>query len=165
VLVGDWDGRGGDTLVVRRGGRYFVKNDLLTGVASSDFYYGDPGDTVLTGRWSTAQAGDTLGIRRGNTYFLRNSLTSGPADRVFGYGNPTDTAFTGDWNGDGVDTLGVRRDRAPVPSDPGDSKNCSDFTSHAAAQAWFDTYYPAYGDVAHLDDDGDLDACEALPRP
>jgi hypothetical protein len=116
VLVGNWDGVGGDTLMVRRGGRYFVKNDLNTGVATSDFYYGDPGDVVLVGRWSNGQAGDTLGVRRGGIYHLRHSLTSGPADRIFAYGEATDTAFTGDWNGDGIDTLGVRRVPAPPPN-------------------------------------------------
>jgi hypothetical protein len=119
VLVGDWDGDRDDTLVVRRGGQYFVKNDLLTGVADTTFFYGNPEDVVLVGRWSSSQAGDTLGVRRGGTYYLRNALTSGPADAVFGYGNPTDTAFVGDWNGDGVDTLGVRRPpAAPVPPAP-----------------------------------------------
>ncbi|GAA4181778.1 cell wall-binding repeat-containing protein [Gryllotalpicola koreensis] len=49
------------------------------------------------------------------------------------------------------------------PANPGDSKNCSDFATHAAAQAWFNTYYPYYGDVAHLDSDGDKIACENLP--
>jgi hypothetical protein len=64
---------------------------------------------VLVGRWSAAQAGDTLAVRRGNTYFLRYALSSGTADRVVAYGDPTDTAFAGDWDGDGIDTLGVRR--------------------------------------------------------
>ena len=49
------------------------------------------------------------------------------------------------------------------PANPGDGVNCSSFTSHAAAQAWFDTYYPYYGDVARLDNDGDGIACETLP--
>jgi hypothetical protein len=41
--------------------------------------------------------------------------------------------------------------------------NCSDFTSHAAAQAWYLTYFPAYGDVAGLDgNDQDGLACESL---
>lgn len=115
VLVGDWDGNRTDTLAVRRGGQYFVKNDLSTGVADRTFFYGDPGDTVLVGHWSTGQTGDTLGVRRGGTYYLRYSLTSGPADTVFGYGDPTDTALVGDWNGDGTDTLGVRRS-APAPT-------------------------------------------------
>ncbi|MCU1607806.1 MAG: hypothetical protein JWP46_4271 [Modestobacter sp.] len=109
VLVGDWNGDKTDTLTVRRGGQYFVKNDLNTGVADRVFFYGDPGDSVLVGHWSTAQTSDTLGVRRGNTYYLRYSLTSGSADKVLGYGDPGDTALVGDWDGDGLDTLGVRR--------------------------------------------------------
>jgi hypothetical protein len=110
VLVGDGDGDRDDTLAVRRG-QYFMKNDPSTGIAENVFFYGDPADVVLVGRWSAGQAGDALGVRRGGTCYLRNSLTSGPAETVFGYGNPTDTAFVGDGNGDGVDTLGVRRPR------------------------------------------------------
>ncbi len=48
------------------------------------------------------------------------------------------------------------------PSNPGDSKNCSDFATQAQAQAWFDTYFPYYGDVAKLDGDNDGIACESL---
>ena len=128
ALVGDWDGNGTDSLAVRRGGSYFVKNTLTTGTADSAFNFGDPGDTVLVGRWSRGQLGDTLGVRRSNTFYLRYSLTSGRADAVFGYGDPGDTAFVGDWNGDGIDTLGVRRpftdgnaagpDPAPTPTTP-----------------------------------------------
>ena len=50
-----------------------------------------------------------------------------------------------------------------VPPNPGDSVNCSDFNTWTEAQAWFDLYYPFYGDVADLDADGDLIACEGLP--
>lgn len=50
-----------------------------------------------------------------------------------------------------------------IPPNPGDSVNCSDFATWAEAQAWFDLYYPYYGDVAQLDSDGDLTACESLP--
>ncbi|NRG42954.1 excalibur calcium-binding domain-containing protein [Rathayibacter sp. VKM Ac-2835] len=46
------------------------------------------------------------------------------------------------------------------PGNPGNAVNCDDFSSQAAAQAWFNTYYPYYGDVAGLDRDGDLVACE-----
>jgi hypothetical protein len=49
------------------------------------------------------------------------------------------------------------------PANPGDSKNCSDFSTQREAQEWFDYYYPHYGDVARLDADGDLVACETLP--
>ena len=49
------------------------------------------------------------------------------------------------------------------PGNPGDSKNCTDFANYAQAKAWFDTYYPYYGDIANLDADGDLIPCESLP--
>jgi Excalibur calcium-binding domain len=49
------------------------------------------------------------------------------------------------------------------PGNPGDTKNCSDFATHAEAQAYFDTYFPFYGDVARLDADGNGIACESLP--
>lgn len=49
------------------------------------------------------------------------------------------------------------------PANPGDTKNCGDFDTWQAAQSWFDTYYPYYGDVARLDSDGDRIACETLP--
>lgn len=57
----------------------------------------------------------------------------------------------------GVPTLG------PPVGNPGDVKNCSDFTTWAQAQAWFDRYYPYYGDVASLDGNGDGIACQSLP--
>lgn len=51
----------------------------------------------------------------------------------------------------------------PPVGNPGDVRNCSDFTTWAAAQAWFDEYYPYYGDIARLDGDGDGIACQSLP--
>jgi hypothetical protein len=38
------------------------------------------------------------------TFFVR-----GQGGRSFIYGNPGDTVLVGDWNGDGTDTLAVRR--------------------------------------------------------
>ena len=49
-----------------------------------------------------------------------------------------------------------------IPPNPGDSKNCSDFSTHNEAQAWFDTYFRYYGDVARLDGNDDGVACESL---
>ncbi|WP_430867537.1 S-layer homology domain-containing protein [Demequina aurantiaca] len=49
-----------------------------------------------------------------------------------------------------------------TPSLPAD-RDCADFATHAQAQAWFLKYYPAYGDFARLDADGDGKACETLP--
>jgi hypothetical protein len=50
-----------------------------------------------------------------------------------------------------------------VPAHPGDIYNCSDFATQAEAQRWFNFYYPHYGDIAKLDGDNDLIACESLP--
>lgn len=54
-------------------------------------------------------------------------------------------------------------DGGDPPANPGDVRNCSDFATQAEAQAWFDTYFPFYGDVARLDGDGNGVACESLP--
>ena len=51
----------------------------------------------------------------------------------------------------------------PIPPNPGDSKNCGDFSTYAEAKEWFDLYYPYYGDVANLDGNGDGQPCESLP--
>src|SRR5207253_1450650 len=44
----------------------------------------------------------------GNEYFLNDSFT-GTADTVFSYGDRGDDVHVGDWDGDGTDTLAVRR--------------------------------------------------------
>lgn len=49
------------------------------------------------------------------------------------------------------------------PGNPGDSKNCSDFSSWREAQSWYEIYFPYYGDIARLDGDGDGIACQSLP--
>ena len=48
-------------------------------------------------------------------------------------------------------------------ANPGNTKNCSDFSTYSEAKQWFDTYFPLYGDVAGLDGDGDGEPCESLP--
>ena len=50
-----------------------------------------------------------------------------------------------------------------VPPNPGNSVNCSDFSTWDEAKEWFDTYYPYYGDIGDLDRNGDLNPCESLP--
>lgn len=55
-----------------------------------------------------------------------------------------------------------------APSNPGNSKNCGDFPNWNAAQVWFESYYPHYGDVARLDADNDRIPCEGnhgAPQP
>ena len=40
---------------------------------------------------------------------MKNSISGGAADKVIAYGRADDTVLVGDWDGDGVDTLAVRR--------------------------------------------------------
>ncbi|HEY4605574.1 MAG TPA: hypothetical protein VIH08_14695 [Blastococcus sp.] len=108
VFVGDWDGDGADTLLVRRGNVFHVRNSTVSGPADYTFVFGDPGDVVLVGDWD-GNGVDSLAVRRGGQYFVRNSLTTGTADFVFAYGDPNDVVLVADWDGDGDDSLGVRR--------------------------------------------------------
>ncbi|WP_413451008.1 BNR-4 repeat-containing protein [Georgenia phoenicis] len=101
-------GHGQDSLGVRRGNMYYLKNEISPGEAHEVIAYGRAGDTVLVGDWD-GDGVDTLAVRRGNVYHFKNSISSGPADRVIGYGRAEDTVMVGDWDGDGVDTLAVRR--------------------------------------------------------
>lgn len=67
-----------------------------------------------------------------------------------------------EWAGAGFPAPTVRGTPAG-PVNPGNSVNCEDFDYQYQAQDWFDTYYPDFGDIALLDSDGDLIACEYLP--
>jgi myo-inositol-hexaphosphate 3-phosphohydrolase len=108
VLIGDWDGDGVSTIMVRRENRFYVSNELRGGRAQQEFVYGRPGETVLVGDWN-GDGRDTLAIRRGNAYHLKNTVSGGPADRVVVYGRAGDQVLVGDWDGDRDDTLAVRR--------------------------------------------------------
>ncbi len=109
VYVGNWNGRGTDSLAVRRGATYHFRNSLSGGAADTVVTYGRAGDDVLMGDWD-GDGVDTPVVRRGNVYHVKNSLRGGDADRVITYGRAGDVVLIGDWDGDGVDTLGVRRD-------------------------------------------------------
>ncbi|MGO5319728.1 Ig-like domain-containing protein, partial [Bifidobacterium boum] len=54
-------------------------------------------------------SGDSLAVRRGNMYYVRNSLSGGSPDLKVEYGLSSDQVLVGDWDGDGKDTLMVRR--------------------------------------------------------
>jgi len=101
-------GPGQDSLGVRRGATYYLKNEISPGEAHTVVVYGREADTVLVGDWD-GDGVDTLAVRRGNVYHVRNSLRPGPADTVVVYGRPDDVVLVGDWDGDGVDTFAVRR--------------------------------------------------------
>jgi hypothetical protein len=96
VLVGDWNDDGKDSLAVRRGNHYFVKNDITTGYSDSDFFYGDPSDKVIVGDWD-GDGLDTLTVRRGNQYLVANQNANVYSEYDFRYGEANDTVLAGDW--------------------------------------------------------------------
>ncbi|WP_043500162.1 CAP domain-containing protein [Georgenia sp. SUBG003] len=81
------------TGTVYEGGRLY--NTQRFAGACSGGAFGDPGDA---------------GTATGSTFYLSDTFAS-RAETVFGYGRPTDGAMVGDWNGDGTDTVAVRRGR------------------------------------------------------
>jgi hypothetical protein len=108
VFIGDWDGDGKDTLMLRRDNVFYVTNSPTGGTTSYSFRYGSGGDVVIVGDWD-GDGRDTVGVRRGNEYHLTNGTRGGAAAYVFRYGSGTDELVIGDWNADGRDTFGVRR--------------------------------------------------------
>ncbi|TRW43594.1 CAP domain-containing protein [Georgenia yuyongxinii] len=108
VYVGDWDGNGTDTLALRRGATFYIKNSNAGGNADQVVTYGRPGDVVLVGDWD-GNGTDTFAVRRGAEYHVKNSLAGGPADHRAVYGRAGDAILVGDWDGDGKDTFAVRR--------------------------------------------------------
>ncbi|MGH8953266.1 MAG: hypothetical protein ACRDX9_17825, partial [Acidimicrobiia bacterium] len=69
----------------------YFRNSNSTGVADSQFIYGDPGDKIVAGDWD-GDGDDTIGVYRpGNgIFYLRNSNSQGGADAW---------AFAGSHNG------------------------------------------------------------------
>lgn len=77
---------------------------LLSGLATA----GVAATLVLAGTApaATAKGGEIGG--EGSRYILANTLTP-KVDLDFNYGRPGDQVYVGDWDGDGRDTIGVRR--------------------------------------------------------
>lgn len=133
--------------------------------ASNDDWFGDDSDSVFQADINAlAAAGVTAGcnppanseycplddVERGQmASFLTRALDLDP---ITPPSRPTTTTSSST-----TTTTGGQ------PGNPGDSKNCDDFDTWAEAQAWYETYFPHYGDVARLDRDGNGIACESLP--
>jgi hypothetical protein len=58
--------------------------------------------------------------------------------------------------------LDTRSGQGVALTNPGDTKNCTDFNTWDEANRWFWTYYPTFGDIAKLDGNNDLIPCETL---
>lgn len=102
-----------EVVLVEPSGRWHIR---VPGQADYTFWYGMSGDMPLLGDWDR-DGWDTPGMYRPSTGFvyLTNILPpdggvgSGDPALTFFFGNPGDQVVVGDWNGDGVDTLGIRR--------------------------------------------------------
>ncbi|MFT3943801.1 MAG: bifunctional UDP-sugar hydrolase/5'-nucleotidase [Ancrocorticia sp.] len=108
LVVGDWDGDGTDTIGVKRGNKFFLRNELSGGNADQSFTFGRADDKALAGDFD-GDGVDTISIVRGNSVYLKNALEGGTADSVFTFGRATDIHVVGDFFGTGVDTLAVVR--------------------------------------------------------
>src|SRR5690606_1121459 len=75
VLVGDWDGDGDDSLAVRRGATFHLRNTLGSGPADREVVYGRSGDAAFAGDWN-GDGTDTLGVRRGSCNILASTTAN-----------------------------------------------------------------------------------------
>lgn len=98
-----------------------------------------------------------------NSLWSNTWSDEGARFRVPSIGVPTETPPAPSTPATGTPTTTPSPPPTPSVTNPGDSKNCGDFSTYAQAKAWFDTYYAAFGDVARLDNNGDLIPCESLP--
>jgi stage II sporulation protein D len=162
AVAGDWDGDGRDGLAVFRGGRWFLRDRLTSGVADRQVSFGRPGDVPVAGRFGPGPA-DGLGVVRGTVWHERFTATRGAADRWFtwaGDGAPV----VGDWDGDGTDDpgrAGERRFTLAVPAETGASATGAQPAPVVLAS-------PVFGAAADLplvgDWDGDGKDTTALAR-
>ncbi len=108
VVYGDWNGDGVDTIGVRRGATWYLRNSNSTGPSNMVFSYGLASDKPIVGDWN-GDGVDTIGVRRGATVYLRNSNSGGLTNVSYSFGLASDKLIVGDWDGNGQDTLGLRR--------------------------------------------------------
>ncbi len=116
-FLGDWDGDGIDTPGLYRpsDGKVYLRNSNSPGIADIEFFFGDPGDVPIVGDWD-GDGDDTVGVYRPSQgkFFIHNELGSGnrglgKAEIEFIFGDPFDEPFFGDFDGDGKDSVGVKR--------------------------------------------------------
>jgi 5'-nucleotidase len=116
-FMGDWDGDGVDTpgLFRQSDGFVYLRNSNTAGPADISYFFGNPDDVALAGDFD-GNGRDTVSLYRPSEakFYISNKLgpdggALGPADFSFTFGNPGDEPIVGDWDGDGDDTIGVRR--------------------------------------------------------
>ncbi len=127
-VTGDWNGDGVDTIGVYWNGAFFFTNDYGTGGTWGGVWFGLGGQPVV-GRFDANVNHDCLGVTDSGTWFTGDAyfalyftcnLTSGPTPPLtFQWLSillPSSQGFTGthqfvagDFDGDGVDSVAVRR--------------------------------------------------------
>jgi hypothetical protein len=97
-------------------GFVYLRNSNTTGIADTQFYFGNPGDVPIAGDFNN-DGFDTVSIYRpsNQTFYIINALGTnggglGSADFSYVFGNPGDKPFVGDFDGDGVETVGLHRE-------------------------------------------------------
>ncbi len=116
-FLGDWDCDGVDTpgLYRRSDGFVYLRNSNTQGVAERTFFFGNPGDVPIVGDFD-GDGCDTVSIYRPSEgrFYIIDALGAdggglGAAEFDFVFGDVGDVPFVGDFDGDGIDTIGVRR--------------------------------------------------------
>lgn len=118
-FTGDWNCDGIDTpgLYRQSDGYVYLRNSNTQGVADVKFFFGNPGDIPLAGDFD-GDGCDSVSVYRPSEsrVFVINRLGSadeglGAAEFSFIFGNPGDKPFVGDFDGDGIDTVGLHREK------------------------------------------------------
>jgi hypothetical protein len=117
-FLGDWDCDGTDTPGLFRlaDGFVYLRNSNTQGVADVRYFLGDPGDIPLVGDFD-GDGCDTVSVyrRAEGRVFILNRLGSddqgvGFAELDYYFGDPGDAPFAADFDGDGIATVGLRRE-------------------------------------------------------
>ncbi len=116
-FMGDWDCDGVDTPGLYRptDGFVYLRNSNTQGIADIEYFFGDPGDVPLAGDFD-GDGCDTVSLYRPDEgrFYVINRLGSGntglgAAERSFLFGDPGEVVLAGDFDGDGIDTVALRR--------------------------------------------------------
>jgi uncharacterized repeat protein (TIGR02543 family) len=146
-VVGDWNGDGYDEIGVRRGSAWYLdyNGNCRWDGSTTDRYYASFGlatDQPVVGDWN-GDGKDGIGVKRGSaSWYLDkndNGLWNGTATDLYyaSFGLAADQPVVGDWNGDGKDSIGVKRGSASWYLD----KNDNGLWNGTAT----DRYYPRFG--------------------
>ena len=118
-FTGDWNCDGVDTpgLYRQSDGYVYLRNSNSQGVADLKFFFGNPGDIPLAGDFN-GDGCDSVSVYRPSEsrVFVINRLGTsdeglGAADYSYVFGDPGDKPFVGDFNADGIDTVGLHREK------------------------------------------------------